>query len=189
MGQVTRAINARSGLIASSDTPERRHQSATKTIQQTSAHECGNNMPWLALPPHFRVLTPIFGSYSKHSIGGSSTTATCRDDPIVVRSADHTIFARSTSFDIFGHLKVEYHTNHIDRCCGRRVIAFNERWGIKCHDRKGDNRYKEFAAADAEALGNAAADLPPDSEGLSGGLIAKAPSRCSMRGFAHMPRG
>jgi hypothetical protein len=70
MGQVTGAIDARSGLIAPSDsTPERWYQSTAMTIQQTTVRECGNNVPSLALPSHIRELTPIFGRKSERSIG------------------------------------------------------------------------------------------------------------------------
>jgi hypothetical protein len=105
MGQVTGAIDARSGLITPSDsTPERWHQSTAMTIQQTTVRECGNNVPSLALPSHIRELTPIFGRESERSIGPSPTSSTCGANPFVVRSADHSKFAVSVGSVIHGHL-------------------------------------------------------------------------------------
>jgi hypothetical protein len=105
MGQVIGPIDARSGLIAPSDaTPDRWHQSAAMTIQQTTVRECGKNAPSLALPSYIRELTPIFGRKPERSIGPLSTRATCGANPLVVRSADHSTFAVPAGSVIRGHL-------------------------------------------------------------------------------------
>jgi hypothetical protein len=105
MGQVTGAINARSGLITPSDTaPERSHQSAMMTIQQTIVRECGNNVPQLAMPSHIRESTSVIGTKPESSIGPLPSSSTCGANPFVVRSKDHSIFAGPVSSIIHGHL-------------------------------------------------------------------------------------
>jgi hypothetical protein len=105
MGQVTAEVDARSGTIAPSDTsPERWHQSAAMTIQQTKFRECGNNVPTLALSSQVWELTPIFGRKSERSIGPLPTGATSGANPFVVRSADRPTFAELANSAIRGHL-------------------------------------------------------------------------------------
>jgi hypothetical protein len=105
MGQLTAAIDARSGLITSSDTTlERWHQYAAMTIQQTIVREYGSNVPSLLIPPHIRETTPILGKKSQRSIGPLPTSSTGGASPFVVRSTDQSTFAAPDSSVILGHL-------------------------------------------------------------------------------------
>ena len=105
MGQLTAAIDARSGLITSSDTTlERWHQYAAMTIQQTTVREYGGNVPLLVISSHVRESTPILGKKSEHSISPLRAGSTCAANASVVRSSDHSTFAALVSSAIHDYL-------------------------------------------------------------------------------------
>jgi hypothetical protein len=145
MGQVTGAIEARSSLITPSDSiPERWHQSAAMTIQQTTGREFVSNVPLLAMSSHVRELIPIFGRKRKRSIGPLPTTSTCGANQFVAHSACHTKFAVPVGPVIHGYLSSKGALRCWIGAARSTVIAVD--------DRRGQNAKTEGKASDIGSL-------------------------------------
>jgi hypothetical protein len=107
MGQVTRAIDARSRLILSPDvTPEWSSRCVSATIQQTAFRVACNALPKsVNQSPNWGTI-PISGKISELMIGRSRGPTRHASD-CVVRTADRSTFAAGVGPAILRNLEIE----------------------------------------------------------------------------------